>query len=361
MPKFPQSRRARAFLLFLGSALMLAALSGCETVGYYRQAIAGEYQILAHQEPIQKLIDDPATPAPLKAKFEQVLKITQFAASQLSEPSGANYLNYVDLHRPCVVWNVNVAPALSLQPKTWWFLVVGSASYRGYFKEQSARRYAAKWEKRGWDTYVDGVETYSTLGWFHDPLLNTFISEPDWELAEIIFHELAHQRLFVPGDTDFNEAFATAVAAEGVRRWFLSSGNSAGYAQYQKTVQHENDFVELVMAARAQLQSVYADARLPEAAKLQRKGEIIRQLRDNYVKTKTRWGGQSGYDQWFAEPINNAKLNTVAAYYDLVPAFQALLRAQDGDMEKFYRAVAALAKLPLTKRHEDLRAYLPSR
>jgi predicted aminopeptidase len=334
---------------------MVIVLPGCEALGYYRQAIAGECQILARQKPIATLIADPATPPKLKAKFKQVLKIRQFAEQELKEPAGENYVKYTDLHRPYVVWNVNVAPALSLDPKTWWFPVVGRASYRGYFNERSARRYAEKWEKRGWDVYVDGIETYSTLGWFRDPLLSTFIDEPESELAEIIFHELGHRRLFVPGDTDFNEAFATAVAEEGVRRWYEAAQNPKGYERYLTSRRRENDFVKLVLAGRDQLQSVYSDARLTDGEKLQRKEEIIRELRDNYARLKTRWGvTKSGYDYWFSEPINNAKLGTIAAYYDLVPGFQAVLRTQGGDMEKFYGAVSELAKMPLEKRHEAL-------
>jgi predicted aminopeptidase len=257
------------------------------------------------------------------------------------------------------VWVVTVAPSLSLNPKTWWFPIVGSASYRGYFSEAAARRYAAIWEKKGWDTYIGNVPTYSTLGWFHDPLLSTFIFESEADLADTIFHELTHQRLFVAGDTEFNEAFAVTVADEGVRRWYHAAANEQAYERFAQGARHEGDFVKLVMAARAELRDVYADTRLPEAAKLRRKADIIAQMRVNYAKLKQSWGvSKSGYDHWFEEPLNNAQLNTVAAYYDLVPAFQALLRANGGDLEKFYEAVGELSKLPLPKRHETLRSYL---
>jgi len=342
-------------LLCLG---IVVCFSGCQALGFYRQAIAGEYQILAHEKSISDLIADPKTPPKLKAKFEQVLKIRQFAAKELKLPADKAYLKYTDLHRPYVVWNVNVAPALSLEPKTWWFPVVGRASYRGYFSEEGARHYAAPWEKKGWDVYVDGVEAYSTLGWFSDPLLNTFIYEPEADLAELIFHELGHRRLYVNGDTDFNESYATTVAAEGLRRWFTASSNPKAYEEHQAAQAHDRQFVQLVMDARQELEAVYGDGRLSDAEKLRRKEEIIAKLRARYAAAKQTWGGETGYDHWFAEPINNAKLNTVSAYYELTPAFEALLRAQGGDMEKFYGAVAALGKLPIEKRHEALREYL---
>jgi len=342
----------------LACGLLVAVLSGCQAISYYRQAIAGQCQILAHQQPIRQLIAEPQTPAPLKAKFEQVLRIRQFAAEELHLPAGQSYLKYADLHRPYVVWNVNVAPALSLAPKTWWFPIVGRASYRGYFNEKDARDYADEYAKNGWDVYVDGIETYSTLGWFKDPLLNTFINEPDSYLAEIIFHELTHRRLFVPGDTDFNEAFATFVSIEGVRRWYLASTNSQGYDHYRAGQDREHQFIALVMAARERLQAVYGDPKLTDAAKLARKQEIIAQLRADHAALKATWGGKSPFDDWLAEPINNARLNTISAYYDLVPAFAALLRAKDGDLESFYEAVGRLGKMPIQQRHWELEGYL---
>jgi predicted aminopeptidase len=338
-------------------ALLCVGLAGCQAFSFYKQAIGGEYQILAHQKPVQELIDDPKTPVKLKNKLREILEIRRFAATELKLPADKSYRKYVDLHRDYVVWNVNVAPVLSLEPKTWWFPVVGWASYRGYFHEDGALLYAKKWPRDKWDVYVDGIETYSTLGWFRDPLLNTFIFEPEADLAEIIFHELGHQRLFVSGDTDFNEAFATAVAAEGIRRWFAAAHNPQAYQRYQAALAHENEFVQLVMNCRDKLDALYQDRHSTDAVKLQRKQEIIQGLRANYAVAKQSWG-TSDYDNWFAEPINNAKLNTVSAYYDLVPAFQALLRADGGDMEKFYGSVKQLSKLSLAKRHNALRDYL---
>jgi predicted aminopeptidase len=350
--------RIRAAIMVLLCLFALVCFSGCQAAGFYGQAIAGQCQILAHEKSIAKLMADPATPPKLKAKFAQVLKIRRFAEQEMKLPADHSYLKYTDLHRPCVVWNVTVAPALSLEPKTWWFPVVGRADYRGYFNEPAARRYAGRWEKEGWDVDVGGVTAYSTLGWFRDPLLNTFIFEPEADLAELIFHELGHRRLYVNGDTDFNEAFATEVAAEGVRRWFAASTNAAACAEHEAAQARDRQFVRLVMNTRGELEAVYTNSHLTDTGKLRRKEEIIASLRLKYGVAKKAWGGAADYDDWFAKPINNAKLNTISEYYELGPAFQALLRAQGGDMEKFYIAVAALAKLPLEQRHAALRQYL---
>jgi len=350
-------RSCRSRLLLLGALCVpMAMLSGCQELNYYRQAIAGEYQILAHREPIPRLITNAATTPSLRAKFEEVMQIRQFAAHDLHLPVDDEYLNYADLHRPYVVWNVNIAPPLSLTPKSWWFPIVGRASYRGYFVEKDAQRYGEVFEKKGCDVYVDGVVTYSTLGWFKDPILNTFINEPNYYLAEVIFHELTHRRLFISGDTDFNEGLAVAVSEEGVRRWCQSTHQPQTYERYLQNLDHERGFVRLVMSARDRLNAVYSDAKLSDSQKLQRKAEIIEQMRAEYDALKNRWTPKdTGYDSWFSKPINNAKLNTVSAYFDFVPSFRALLRENGGDLDKFFAAAEKLGKLPQQERHETLK------
>jgi predicted aminopeptidase len=333
---------------------MALLLSGCKALSFYRPAIAGEYQILAHQQPIGELLANPDTPAQLKVKFDQVLRMRLFAQHDLGLPADDEYLKYVDLHRPYVVWNVNVAKPLSLTPKTWWFPIIGRASYRGYFEEKQARSYGGDFEKKGWDVYVDGVVTYSTLGWFHDPLLNTFINEPESYLAEVIFHELTHRRLFIAGDTDFNEGLAVAVSEEGVRRWCQTNHQAAAYEKYLRNLDNEHAFVRLVMTTRDRLQAVYEDPKLSTDEKLRRKGEVIEQLRAEYAELKKQLGGKAGYDAWIAAPINNAKLNTVSAYFDLVPGFRALLKQNGGDLQKFFVEAEKLGKLPLKERHAAL-------
>jgi predicted aminopeptidase len=342
-----------------------AVLAGCQTMGYYKQAIQGQYEILANRQPISQLIANQETPLSLKQKLSVVLKLREFARTELRLPANQHYLRYVDLHRRFVVWNVHAAPELSLHPKTWWYPIVGSLEYRGYFSEPEARSYAAKLGRNGFDVYVEGVEAYSTLGWFADPVLNTFIHHEETELAEIIFHELAHQRLFVRGDTDFNEAFATAVAQEGVRRWLRQTGQTNAHVEYLHAIERNNQFVRLIMDARERLALLYENeggeiettaGNGPSSCtdKPSRKRRIIDQLRKAYEQQKSDWGGYAGYDRWFAQSLNNAQLNTVATYYELVPAFERLLQSNSGDLEDFYRDVHRLGKLPKRDRHRRL-------
>lgn len=356
-PTSSKRRMRRGLLIFAAFAVVIGAFCGCQSVSFYRQAIGGEMHILTHQKPINQLLADTNTSAELKHKFELVLQARQFAQTNLHLPADDHYLKYVDLHRPFAVWNVNAAPPLSLEPKRWWYPFVGKASYRGYFHRDMADKYAKTLKKKGFDVYIGAVETYSTLGWFHDPVLNTFITEPDADLAEILFHELAHQRIFIAGDTDFNEAFATAVGQEGVRRW-MEQRDPELYGKYQREREEEGGFVKLVLETRDRLEAVYGDTSLSDAVKLQRKDEIIADMRKKHEQLKAQWGGKSIYDNWFSHEINNAKLNTISAYYTLVPAFRALLKANGGDLEKFYANVRQLGKMPKERRHAVLEQSL---
>ncbi|MCI0743791.1 MAG: aminopeptidase [Verrucomicrobia subdivision 3 bacterium] len=347
-------RRAVKLLgLSFGILLLAVLLSGCQSVRYYRQAIGGQVHIWSHREPLENLLRDPGTPPELKEKFRLVLELRIFAENELKLPVDGHYDRYVDLKRRFVVWNVHAAKEFSLEPKTWWYPVVGRLKYRGYFSEKNAKRYASQLEKQGLDVFINGTEAYSTLGWFKDPLLNTFIHHEEMILAEILFHELAHQRVFAGGDTDFNEAFATAVAEEGVRRWCKHKPEML--TRYKVYEAREADFVKIVMAAREELKRVYAQTNLSPATLRLEKAREIEELRVEYRKAKEeRWGGYAGYDGWFGRSLNNAQLNTVATYHHFVPAFRALLAEHNGDLAKFYADVKRLSKLPKTERHRQL-------
>ena len=350
--------------------LLLVALTctwvGCENLRYYNQAINGQYQIVAGKRPINEVIADEKTPADLKQKLQRIVAIREYAQKELHLPANGQYNQYADVHRRFVVWNVYAAPEFSLEPKAWNFPIVGKATYRGYFSEKAARDYAEKLKKEGYDVHVGGVEAYSTVGWFRDPVLNTFVNNADVDLAETLFHELAHQTAFAKGDTDFNEAFATAVAEEGLRRWMLSNTNSAGLENYRAELQHKEQFLRLIMDTRDELARLYEDhtptntqiASLGGASdwtdKRLRKQQIITQLRDDYEKLKVSWGGKGEYDGWFSKPINNAKLGTVATYYELVPAFNHLLTQKNGDLPALYQEVRKIAKLSKKERRAVL-------
>jgi predicted aminopeptidase len=257
-----------------------AAISGCSTLSYYSQAVHGEYEILAHRQSIDKLIANPKTPAKLKQQLQLVQQLRTFAKTELKLPVDKNYDKYADIHRRSVVWDVQAAPEFSLEPKTWHYPFVGSLAYRGYFSEKSARECGDRLAKQGFDVYVDGVDAYSTLGWFKDPLLNTFINTSEPELAELLFHELGHKRVFAGGDTDFNEAFATTVGQEGTRRWLQSKCETNLLDTYNEALKRDDQFVHLVMSTRERLGKLYAKSSTMQPGELRRqKQEVYDELR----------------------------------------------------------------------------------
>ena len=337
--------------------LLLAAVVGCQSIGYYKQAISGQLEMLSNQQPIPALIENTNTSPKLKEKFRLILALRQFAQTKLNLPTGSHYLAYVDLHRSNAVWNVYAAPEFSLKPISWWFPVVGSVTYRGYFSESAAQRYATKMRKKGLDVYVGGVDAYSTLGWFNDPVLNTFIDDSERHLASLIFHELTHQRLFISGDTDFNEALATAVAEEGLRRWLNEQKDPVVLQKYQVELKRKKQFLNLVRATRDRLEAIYGDtgsATQETNQQREQKISILTNLREDYAKLKQEWDGYSGFDDWFDGPLNNAQLSTVATYYDLVPAFHQLIHEDGGDLNRFFEHSKRFARMSKEQRHRTL-------
>jgi predicted aminopeptidase len=355
-------------MVICGLVLVLVVVSGCQTIGFYSQALKGQYQLFAHEQSIDRLLANSNTPPKLKARLLLVEDLRGFAKDNLKLPVKGHYKKYVDVHRSYVVWNVEAAPEFSLQPRAWWYPLVGSLEYRGYFSEKGARNYGDKLAKKGNDVFIGGVQAYSTLGWFEDPLLNTFIFEPEPDLAEVLFHELGHQRVFARGDTDFNEAFATAVGQEGARRWLRSKNDQSSYNAYVNELERTVQFVNLVMKTRKALKELYGDQQtedgklkataknkdVPTETLRQQKLQVLQQLQTDYADLKQQWGGAREYDGWFARKVNNAQLNSVAAYYDLVPGFERLIEISGNDLEKFYNEAEKLSKMPKTARHQWL-------
>jgi predicted aminopeptidase len=347
-------------------------LAGCASVGYYAQAVQGHLTVLKAARPVAEVVADPATPAALKARLELAQRIRTYASDVLGLPRNASYTRFADLGRPSVTWNVVATPAYSLQLKTWCFLVAGCVSYRGYFSEAAARATAQTLKAEGYEVHVYGVPAYSTLGkldwlgpWWADPLLSTFIGLPEGELARMIFHELAHQVAYAPGDTAFNEAFATAVERLGGQRWLAEQASPAARSQYAAYDARRKAFRDMALQARRDLEAAFQAVpdSLPTDEVLARRrsaqDRVLSQLRARYQAVRSDWvRGLNGledprvaafYDRWFAE-VSTPHLAIMAAYDEGVPAFLSLFERQGGDWPRFYDAVRALATLPPEQR-----------
>jgi len=339
----------------LAALLGLLLLGGCARVGYYLQAAGGQFEIWRREAPVERLLADPALEPRLRAQLERALQIRDFASRELGLPENRSYRAYADLARPFVVWNVFAAPALSLQAKQWCFAFAGCVNYRGYFSEAEARAEAARLAAQGYDVHVGGVPAYSTLGWFADPLLNTFIHLPVPELARLIFHELAHQVAYVQDDTVFNESFATVVEQAGVERWLVARGSAADREQFERLQHLRAGFRQLVAQAQVELAQIYAGPET-DGEKLRLKAEAFARLRRAHEAQRSAWGGFAGFDRWFAQPLGNAHLAAVAIYTARVPEFTALLHRHRNDLPRFYEAVRELAALPAAQRRQRLEA-----
>lgn len=343
--------------LFLLTFSLLIA--GCESVSYYSQAILGQLSILSKREAIEDLIANADSSPELKSKLSTILDIRDFAETELMLPVEDNYDSYVDLQRPFVVWNVFATPEFSMSPLNWCYPIAGCVSYRGYFSEDKAQVYADKLGDDGFDVYVGGVSAYSTLGWFSDPVLSTIINRDDYQLAALLFHELAHQLIYIPGDTEFNESFATTIEREGLRRWLaanhVSQSERNNIVQLAEiNTQRREEFVALVNKAIIELEEIYASDN-SEVEKRQAKAEVFSSMRSDYNIFRKAWNGYDAYDAWMSRELNNAQLSTVATYFNWVPAFEQMLLDNGNDLNRFYAEVTAMTELDI-----DERAYILS-
>lgn len=336
-------------LLILAALAAAILLVACTEVGYYTQCVSGHWDVMRRCRPIDELLADNSLPADRRAQLTTIQAARNFASAELGLPDNDSYRKFADLERPYVVWNVVAVPEFSLEPKQWCFPVAGCVSYRGYFDEAAAHHEADRLAGEGYETDVYGVQAYSTLRWFDDPVLNTFLDGPELRAVALVFHELAHQVVYVADDSRFNEAFASTVELEGIKRWLKQNGTDAQWAQYRAHAERAEAFHALLLKSRERLADLYAGP-LGDSAKRQGKAEILEATRRSYNELKASWNGYAGYDTWMSRGFNNARLASVATYRDLVPAFQGLLAAAGGDLPAFYEKVREAGALPSTER-----------
>ena len=325
------------FLLLLG-----ILLSGCSSIGYYWQAMNGHAELLNKERPIAEVIQDQHTRAVVKEKLQQAQHIRLYASQVLHLPDNDSYSQYVDLQRPFALWNVIATPRYSIQAKQWCFLFVGCLSYRGYYEQHKADAYAESLRLQGYDVMVSGARAYSTLGWFADPLLNTMLYKDDARLAGIIFHELAHQQVYKKNNSAFNEAFAMAVEIEGVLKWLGSRHDLAAIKRYKNHLQHQLQFNQLLRRTRERLKAAYQQPS-GDAEKAHAKQALFAELKREYQALKQQWKGDTSYDGWMTQDLNNAHLALVGTYFDYVPYFRKLLKDNNGDFARFYQLVEAMS------------------
>ncbi|RMQ49069.1 hypothetical protein ALQ04_04599 [Pseudomonas cichorii] len=333
-------------------------LCGCSSLSYYGQLASGQLQLLQARESIPDILSDPTRDAKLRQRLAYAQEARTFASAHLHLPDNKSYRLYADLGRPYVVWNVFATDEFSLDPVTHCFPIAGCVAYRGYYSQGGARGEAALQRQAGKDVYLSGIEAYSTLGWFDDPILSSMLGWGEERLATLIFHELAHQRFYVKNDTEFNESYASFVEQEGTRQWRAARGLAPENIS-QST--RRDQFIRLVLDTRERLKTLYHQPlsaevmRVRKAAEFERLRHEYRQLRD------VQWGGDKRFDAWVNSPMNNAKLLPFGLYDQWVPAFEALFKQTKGDWPAFFTAVEKLGDLPAKERKASLQQLMMAR
>lgn len=343
------------------AVLTLFMIASCSSVGYYFEAVNGHLSILAEQQAIKDILQEQDTTAELKSKLRLATQAREFASSEMKLPDNDSYRYYSDIKRPYVVWNVIATKPFSIEAKQWCFLVVGCVSYRGYFNKVDALNYAKSLQEKGYDVSVAGAQAYSTLGWLDDPLLSTMIQHNEARLVGLIIHELAHQQVYIDDDSSFNEAFASSVELEGVKRWFGRDAvalNSKSYQDYLVTRKRTLEFKQLLKVTQQNLDNLYNTESFKNAEnKKTLKAAVFSELQKQYRVLKKSWQGYKAYDVWMKRDLNNAHLALVATYFDKVPAFQAIMRSVDNNIERYYDTVEEIGDLPEVERNNRLSTY----
>jgi predicted aminopeptidase len=341
---------------FLAIAAATTALAGC-ALPFYWQAIGGQLELLRKRTPIERLLADPKLDPDLKSALGAVAEIRKFATAELELPDNDSYTTYVDLERPYVVWNVVAAEEFSVDPKRWCFPFAGCVAYRGFFDRANAEEFQRRLVEEGYDTYSGGSSAYSTLGYFADPVLNTMIGGGEQYVASLLFHELAHQKLYVKDDSEFSEAFATTVEEYGTERWLESHGTEGTLDAYHRRLRYRADFAELIRAQQVRLRAVFANSEPPDAMRVA-KAHAYDAMRADYASIKQTWGGNADYDAWFAQSLNNATVAAVATYRRWVPVLRG--RLDTLGLPAFYAEMTDLAKLNPAQRAARLETWLSS-
>lgn len=328
--------------------LIVVSLSGCASFNYYRQSIQGQFEVLQKRQDIGNILKENNISDSLRNKLNTVLLLRNFSTEQLGLPKNNSYLSYADLQRDYVIWNIFANEEFSLEPVNWCYLIVGCLSYRGYFSQSEAQQHAAELREQGYDIYLGGVSAYSTLGWFDDPVLNTMLRWSDVRLAAVMFHELAHQQLYIKNDTEFNEAYADAVAHIGVTKWLEQKHDKSLLKEYQESQYQENQFVDLIMHYKSILNDIYQSSE-NEVKKRKLKKDSLQKMRNEYFELSKTWE-RNPYNIWFSTEMNNAKFAAIVTYRKYVPAFLEIYEKLKNDLPRFYSLSKSLSNCKPMKR-----------
>jgi predicted aminopeptidase len=335
---------------------LLLLLSGCADIGYYWHSASGHLDLMSQRVDIDELLADDDLDSSLRARLLLVQDIRRFSIERLHLPANGSYSSYVALQQPYVIQNLFAAPEFSTRLHQWCYPVIGCASYRGYYDEPRLLAYVDKLQSQGLEVHVGRVPAYSTLGWFDDPVLSSFIDWSDYRLAGLLFHELTHQQIYLDDDTTFNESLASAVQQVGTELWLQSNNQSAALSEFRRWLIYRDEAIAGIVATRGQLSELYSSD-LSDTEKREQKSLRFQEARNAHAKIASRHGIEGGFNRWFAAELNNAKIGSVVAYNSRVTAFVSMLEAREINFPSFYRYVEQLAELDPDLRDRCLDAW----
>jgi predicted aminopeptidase len=337
-------------LNIMAAFIILFTVGGCAGPGYYSQAVAGQWRLMRDRVSIDEVLMDPQTDSLRADQLRHVRQILEFAESELQLPAGDSYDSFVATGRKAVVWNVVAAPEFSLSPRKWCFIVAGCVPYRGYFDQNDAVRFSQKLQGKGLDSTVSPAAAYSTLGWFSDPLLDTMLRRSGWQLAAYLFHELAHRKLYVRGDTNFNEAYARQVERIGIEAWLREKKHANDREQWSKAEKAAGEFQKLLTGTREDLVGLYTSGISREQMRLH-KQEILDALRIAYGSLRDQqWNGHDYFGAWFDQPINNASIALLQSYEGGRCAFHRLFNEAAQSPAQFHSLAEKMGSLDQEER-----------
>lgn len=344
-------------LLVIACVLGSLGFSHSCSTGYYGHQITGHLSLMSNTHEIPSVLNRQNLDGNVRRQLITALEIRTFASEEMALPENASYTSYVDLEREYVSWVVTAAPEFSLDKRDWCFPVAGCVSYRGYYDEARAHRYADRLARQGYDVDVSGITAYSTLGWFDDPIFSPMLRGGEPRLAEEMFHELAHQELYVPGAPSFNEAYASFVGEQGTKRWLSDRGDEEALRTWLSTLRRRAGFDALLARTREELRAIY-DREVSEAVKQDQKQAAFNRLKERFRELRRHHPEFRVYSTWFEGSLNNASIGHNATYRKWVPAFRVLFEEQNRNFRRFHQEVARLADLPGEARENILQDLL---
>jgi len=333
VPNDPRGARARAILRIFFCTILLTGIYGCSTVSFLSQAVTGHCRVMSSRVSIEKILMENGLDSLSRKKLRMILELREFASAELGLPRNKSYMLFSEIKEEYLGWNVYAAPKFSVEPITWSFPIAGRVVYRGYFSKEGALKFAKKIEEEGNDVYVSPISAYSTLGWYNDPVLSSHLRLDEIRLAGLIIHELAHQQLYIKGDSRFNESFAVTVERAGVLRWLKSTGRDDQIAEAVKMWEHQDETNSKMLDARSRLSELY-HSDIDTAAMEQKKDSLLKAFVVEIGRPR------------FGE-MNNAFFVPVNTYYSMVPKFQSMLDSLGGDFKEFYREAEGLKRAAL--------------